>query len=109
MAVVHSPVPTDPCGESHLGLAPPRHRGGPPAERVGRRGADMRIDRVVVVGAGIMGSGIAQSLAVAGASVTCCDIDPAQLERAAALTEGGRYGFARAVDRGKLSPELAAA
>src|SRR4051812_6872669 len=72
-----------------------------------RGGGGMGVDRVAVIGAGIMGSGIAQTLAVAGASVTCCDVDPDQLARAAALTESGRYGYARAVERGKLSPEQA--
>jgi len=38
--------------------------------------------RVAVVGAGIMGSGIAQLAAMAGYEVTLCDTGPEQLERA---------------------------
>jgi len=38
--------------------------------------------RVAVVGAGIMGSGIAQLAAMAGYDVTLCDMAPEQLERA---------------------------
>jgi 3-hydroxybutyryl-CoA dehydrogenase len=38
--------------------------------------------RVTVVGAGIMGSGIAQLAAMAGCEVTLCDTAPEQLERA---------------------------
>jgi 3-hydroxyacyl-CoA dehydrogenase len=65
----------------------------------------MEVYSVAVIGAGVMGSGIAQTLAVAGCQVRCHDIDEAQLERAAALVEGGRYGLVRAVERGKLAGE----
>jgi len=41
-----------------------------------------RIDKVLVVGAGLMGSGIAQVCAQAGLGVTVCDVSPAALERA---------------------------
>jgi 3-hydroxybutyryl-CoA dehydrogenase len=40
------------------------------------------VARVAVVGAGIMGSGIAQLAAMAGYEVTLCDMAPEQLERA---------------------------
>src|SRR3546814_12861456 len=56
-----------------------------------------------------MGSGIAQVLAVAGCEVTCCDVEQAQLDRAAEQTRSGRYGLDRAVERGKLTPEDAEA
>src|SRR3546814_14262227 len=56
-----------------------------------------------------MGSGIAQVLAVAGCEVTCCDVEQAQLDRAAEQTRSGRYGLDRAVERGKLTPEDAQA
>jgi 3-hydroxybutyryl-CoA dehydrogenase len=62
----------------------------------------MHIETAAVVGAGVMGSGIAQTLAVAGCRVRCHDVDEAQLERAAALVESGRYGLGRAVERGKI-------
>jgi 3-hydroxyacyl-CoA dehydrogenase len=66
------------------------------------------VQRTGVIGAGVMGSGIAQMLAQAGCDVVCVDNDPAQLERAAELVESGRYGLARAVERGKLSDAEAA-
>jgi 3-hydroxyacyl-CoA dehydrogenase len=66
-------------------------------------------ERVVVVGAGVMGSGIAQVLATSGYATCCIDIDPAALERARESVTHGRYGFDRAVERGKVSPEVAAA
>jgi 3-hydroxybutyryl-CoA dehydrogenase len=61
------------------------------------------VERAGVIGAGVMGSGIAQTLAQAGCEVVCVDVDPAQLERAAQLVETGRFGLSRAVERGKLS------
>ena len=57
-----------------------------------------------VLGAGVMGSGIAQSLAQAGYHVVCSDPDEAALERARQNTRAGRYGLERAVARGKLDP-----
>src|ERR1700759_1546604 len=66
-------------------------------------GGDADGQRAGLIGAGVMGSGIAQMLAQAGCDVVCVDNDPAQLERAAELVETGRYGLARAVERGKLT------
>jgi 3-hydroxyacyl-CoA dehydrogenase len=66
-------------------------------------------ERVVVVGGGVMGSGIAQVLATSGYATCCIDIDPAALERARESVTHGRYGFDRAVERGKVPPEVAAA
>jgi 3-hydroxybutyryl-CoA dehydrogenase/3-hydroxyacyl-CoA dehydrogenase len=66
-------------------------------------------ERVVVVGAGVMGSGIAQVLATFGYPTCCIDIDPAALERAREGVTRGRYGFERAVERGKISAEDASA
>ena len=57
---------------------------------------------VGVLGAGVMGSGIAQSLAQAGYPVVCSDPDEGALERARQNTQAGRYGLERAVARGKL-------
>ena len=42
----------------------------------------MEIERIFVVGAGTMGSGIAQTAAVSGFQVTLMDVLPEQLERA---------------------------
>jgi 3-hydroxybutyryl-CoA dehydrogenase/3-hydroxyacyl-CoA dehydrogenase len=66
-------------------------------------------ERIVVVGAGVMGSGIAQVLATFGYPTCCIDIDPAALERAREGVTRGRYGFERAVERGKISAEDASA
>ena len=65
--------------------------------------------RVGVIGAGVMGAGIAQSLAVAGFSIRLYDIDHAALERARDTIESGRFGLAGSVERGKLSAGDAAA
>lgn len=67
------------------------------------------IEQIVVVGAGVMGSGIAQVTATAGYTTRCVDIDPAAIERARHAVTSGRYGFERAVDRGKIAPDEAAA
>ena len=69
----------------------------------------MSIEQIVVVGGGVMGSGIAQVTATGGYATRCVDIDPAALERARASVTTGRYGFERAVERGKVAPEQAEA
>jgi 3-hydroxybutyryl-CoA dehydrogenase len=64
------------------------------------------ISRVAVVGAGFMGSGIAESTAAAGIDVTLFEPEEAPLERSRRrLAES----VARAVSRGKASPEDAEA
>jgi len=65
--------------------------------------------RVGVIGAGVMGGGIAQSLAVAGEEVVCTDIAPSALDAARRDAAEGRYGLAGAVARGKLSEDDAEA
>ena len=60
-----------------------------------------------VVGAGVMGSGIAQSLAQAGYQAICCDVSEDVLEKARSNVKSGRYGLERGVERGKLSREEA--
>ncbi|HEX3615156.1 MAG TPA: 3-hydroxybutyryl-CoA dehydrogenase [Solirubrobacteraceae bacterium] len=66
----------------------------------------MTIDRLAVVGAGFMGSGIAESAAAAGVAVTVYEPEVAPLERSRQ-----RLGesVARAVEGGKLSAEDAEA
>lgn len=65
---------------------------------------------VGVLGAGVMGSGIAQVTAIAGYPTVCYDLDPAALERARDQVATGRFGLAGAVERGKLTaPEADAA
>lgn len=58
-----------------------------------------QIERVVVVGGGIMGNGIAQVVAAGGLEATIVDIDEAALERAKGRIE---RSLGRAVERGKL-------
>jgi 3-hydroxybutyryl-CoA dehydrogenase/3-hydroxyacyl-CoA dehydrogenase len=63
--------------------------------------------RIGVVGAGVMGSGIAQVTAMAGYPIVCIDLDPAAVERGRANVTSGRYGLARAVERGKATQDAA--
>lgn len=69
----------------------------------------MRSLRVGVIGAGVMGSGIAQSVATAGMTTRCYDPDREALSRAREAVRSGRYGVERGVARGKISQEDAAA
>ncbi len=62
----------------------------------------MHPERMVVIGSGTMGNGIAQVFAAAGSQVTLIDINEALLERARATIEGS---LARVVRKGKLSEE----
>ena len=63
--------------------------------------------RVGVLGAGVMGAGIAQVMAVAGHRVVCHDVSAAALSDAKAGVESGRFGVRGAVARGKLTSEQA--
>lgn len=73
-------------------------RGGPVATLPGR---------VAVIGAGVMGAGIAQSLAVAGSQVALTDVKSEVVERALREIRGGRFGLDSAVHRGKLDDAAA--
>ncbi len=64
------------------------------------------IKRVGVVGAGVMGSGIAQWLAASGCDVVLRDVQPEMLARGLGVIDGL---FAAAVRQGKLTPEAATA
>jgi 3-hydroxybutyryl-CoA dehydrogenase len=64
-----------------------------------------KVRRIVVVGAGIMGSGIAQVFASAGFAVTLADLQAVALEKAMLRIEQGRYGLRRAVELKKLDAE----
>ena len=63
-------------------------------------------ETVCVVGAGQMGSGIAQVAAVAGYDVTLVDVAPEQLERARSGIEGS---LAKLVEKGRVEPDAAEA
>ena len=65
----------------------------------------MTIQTIGVVGGGVMGSGIAQSLAVGGAKVTVRDVNDAMIDKSKATIIEGRYGLNRGVERGKTSRE----
>jgi 3-hydroxybutyryl-CoA dehydrogenase len=64
--------------------------------------AAVEVQRIAVLGAGVMGHGMAQACATAGFDVVCFDTAPEALDQALASVTGGRYGFDRAVERGKL-------
>ncbi|WP_219416513.1 3-hydroxyacyl-CoA dehydrogenase family protein [Pseudonocardia nigra] len=63
--------------------------------------------RVGVLGAGVMGSGIAQVLAAAGHDVVCHDLSADALAAGEANVRAGRFGLGTAVERGKLSAKEA--
>jgi len=62
-----------------------------------------------VLGAGVMGSGIAQSLATAGFETHCYDPSKEAREAAHEAVRSGRYGVERGVERGKLDRAAAEA
>lgn len=60
-------------------------------------------ERIGVLGAGVMGSGIAQVLALAGHQVVCADVNEEALGKGRHALASGRYGLDAAVERGLLS------
>ncbi len=64
-------------------------------------------ERIGVMGAGVMGSGIAQVLAISGHEVICRDLSEEVLEMARSGVDTGRFGVKSAVERGKLTIEEA--
>jgi 3-hydroxyacyl-CoA dehydrogenase len=63
------------------------------------------IKTVGVIGGGVMGSGIAQALAVGGCTVTVRDLNEQLIEKARETVTDGRYGLNRGVERGKTTRE----
>ena len=63
------------------------------------------ITSIGVIGGGVMGSGIAQALAVGGARVTVRDLNEALIEKSRSTIVDGRYGLKRGVERGKTTQE----
>jgi 3-hydroxybutyryl-CoA dehydrogenase len=63
--------------------------------------------RIGVLGAGVMGAGIAQVTAVAGYETCCHDLAPEALAAADGHVTTGRYGLDSGVARGKLTREEA--
>jgi 3-hydroxybutyryl-CoA dehydrogenase len=66
-------------------------------------------ERIAIIGAGVMGAAIAQTLATAGVSVRLTDLSATQLEEARRIVVEGRFGWKRATERGKISAEDAGA
>ncbi len=58
-----------------------------------------------MLGAGVMGSGIAQVLAVNGDDVACYDVDEHAIEKGRDAVRDGRFGLGNGVARGLLTPE----
>ena len=63
------------------------------------------ITGVGVIGGGVMGSGIAQALAVGGARVTVRDLNESLIEKSRSTIVDGRYGLKRGVERAKTTQE----
>jgi 3-hydroxybutyryl-CoA dehydrogenase len=63
--------------------------------------------KVGVLGAGVMGAGIAQVTATAGYETVCYDVDAGALAAGEEHATTGRYGLERGVERGKLTREEA--
>ena len=63
--------------------------------------------RIGVLGAGVMGSGIAQVMAIAGHEVVCYDVAEEALEKGRGIVDTGRFGVKGAVERGKLTADEA--
>ena len=59
--------------------------------------------RIGVLGAGVMGSGIAQVIAIAGHETVCYDIDAAAVAQGLQHVTAGRFGLDSAVSRDKLT------
>ena len=60
-------------------------------------------ETIGVIGSGVMGSGIAQTMAIAGYTVVAYDLDPEVVAAAPELVAEGRFGMQAAVARGKLT------
>lgn len=63
--------------------------------------------KIGVLGAGVMGGGIAQVCALAGDDVVCYDIAPSALDEARAHVTTGRFGLDGAVTRAKVTRDQA--
>ena len=72
-------------------------------EAVPEHATQPEIERVAIVGAGTMGSGIAMAFADAGRRVTLIDNDEAALERSREII---RSNYASGIKRGRLSQEI---
>lgn len=62
---------------------------------------------IAVMGAGVMGSGIGQVMALAGYDVVCYDVSCDALEQGRAVVNTGKFGLRSAVERGRLTQQAA--
>jgi 3-hydroxybutyryl-CoA dehydrogenase len=67
----------------------------------------VKIESIGIIGGGVMGSGIGQTLAVGGAQVTIRDINDEMIAKSRSTIVEGRYGLNRGVERGKTTQEEA--
>ncbi len=67
----------------------------------------MGIEKVGIVGGGVMGTGIAQVLALAGYEAVVREVEEKFLEKSQVELATGRYGLERAVERNKITPDEA--
>lgn len=67
----------------------------------------MSTETIGVMGAGVMGSGIAQVMALAGHEVVCYDVADEALEKGRGIVDTGRFGVRSAVDGGKITSDEA--
>jgi 3-hydroxyacyl-CoA dehydrogenase len=67
----------------------------------------IEINSAGVLGGGVMGSGIAQALAIGGVKVTVRDIADDVVEKSRSIIVDGRFGLKRGVERGKTTQEQA--
>ena len=63
----------------------------------------IEIERIGVVGFGVMGTQISQFFAQRGFDVTVIDVDKKRLETGLEMIKSGRFGLKRLVEKGKLS------
>jgi len=63
----------------------------------------MAIETIGIIGGGVMGSGIAQALAVGGCKVMIRDMNDDLLAKSRSTIVEGRYGLNRGVERGKTT------
>ncbi len=69
----------------------------------------MEIKTVAMIGAGVMGAGIAQVLTAGGYDVHLYDVRAEALTTALERIEHGKYGLRRGIELGKTTPEQMAA
>ncbi len=90
------------CDLARMRAGQPEEEGKIFVEAERREGAEGQlIERVAIVGAGTMGSGIAQVFAEAGVAVTLVDAAPSALQRAMAAME---RNWSRSVEKSKRTP-----